>query len=286
VEGGGYRLVTKAGRDIAVNATSTVEDATLVSMLAPYKAKQDAYNATVVGQTTQPINTNEAFTVETNGANLQADAAVWELETKLGNVDIDVHLSGAMTNSLIATGATPAAPVTLTVADMFTAMPYENSLLVLRMNGPQLKRVLERAYRNYYYYKYVTGWGGYSHYTTCMIDTDKVGKITYYDTYPQLPNGNNVTSFTINGTPVDFTNATKFYNVSTVNYLAAGSCNFNDNGVSLWLDGPTIVADTQFYVRDAVINYVRDQALVSPIVEGRLTFLTMNKFFYFPSIMH
>ena len=36
-------------------------------------------------------------------------------------------------------------------------MPYENSLVVMSMNGPQLKAVLERAYRNYYYYKYVSG---------------------------------------------------------------------------------------------------------------------------------
>ena len=36
-------------------------------------------------------------------------------------------------------------------------MPYENSLVVLSMNGPQLKAVLERGYRNYYYYKYVPG---------------------------------------------------------------------------------------------------------------------------------
>ncbi len=51
-------------------------------------------------------------------------------------------------------------------------MPYENSLVVLEMNGPQLKAVLERAYRNYYYYKYVPGYGGYSYYTTCMLDTN------------------------------------------------------------------------------------------------------------------
>jgi hypothetical protein len=48
------------------------------------------------------------------------------------------------------------------------------------MNGPQIKAVLERGYRNYYYYyKYVSGFGGYSYYTTCMLDTNKVGQITY-----------------------------------------------------------------------------------------------------------
>ncbi len=73
-------------------------------------------------------------------------------------------------------------------------MPYENSLVVLEMNGPQLKAVLERAYRNYYYYKYVPGYGGYSYYTTCMLDTNFGNQITYNDLYPALPNGNNVVS--------------------------------------------------------------------------------------------
>ena len=63
-----------------------------------------------------------------------------------------------------------------------------------------------------------------------------------------------------------------YYRVSTVNYLAAGSCNFNDAGVSLWpLD--QIANDTQYYVRDAVINYVTAMGTVSPAIEGRLQFI-------------
>ena len=144
------------------------------------------------------------------------------------------------------------------------------------MNGPQIKTVLERAYRNYWYYNYKANvdpkYGGYSYYTTCMLDTDKNNVITYADMYPAEPNGNNVVSLKINGTPVDFSDATKFYNVSTVNYLAAGSCNFNDAGVSLWPLNQ-IVADTQLYVRDAVIDYVKAQTgPISPKIEGRLAF--------------
>ncbi len=91
------------------------------------------------------------------------------------------------------------------------------------MNGPQLKAVLERGYRNYYYYKYVPGYGGYSYYTTCMLDTNSVGQIYYNDTVPG-PARTATTSraLIINGKPVDFADATKYYKVSTVNYLAAG----------------------------------------------------------------
>jgi hypothetical protein len=195
---------------------------------------------------------------------------VWKLEHE--GVEVDVHLSGAMTNSKIAASATEATPYSLKVSDMFTAMPYENSLVVMKMNGPQLKQVLERAYRNYYFYKYVPGYGGYSYYTTCMLDTDAGNQIVYNDTYPAMPDGNNVLGLFINGKAVDFTNSHKYYRVSSVNYLAAGACNFSDAGKSLWpLD--QIVADTQYYVRDAVIEYVQAQtAPISPTIEGRLLF--------------
>ncbi|MEW6059163.1 MAG: 5'-nucleotidase C-terminal domain-containing protein [Actinomycetota bacterium] len=266
--GGGFEVVSRTGQYLAVTS-ATAEDIAIKAIVDPYVTQLNAYNSKVVGQTTAPIDTLNAFTEETNGANLQADASVFELTQR--GIDVDFHLSGAMTNKLIAPGATEASPVTLTVADMFAGMPYENSLAVMEMNGPQLKAVLERAYRNYYYYKYVPGWGGYSHYTTCMLDTNSIGKIMYRDTYPALPDGNNVAALVINGEGVDFDDASTYYRVSTVNYLAAGSCNFNDGGVSLWpLD--QIVEDTQYYVRDAVIDYITAQGTVSPKIEGRLLF--------------
>jgi hypothetical protein len=146
------------------------------------------------------------------------------------------------------------------------------------MNGPQIKTILERAYRNYFYYKYYDSadpkWGGYSHYTTCMIDIDSVGEIIYTDTYPTMPDGNNVFSLKVNGTPIDFTDADTYYNVSTVNYLAAGSCNNTDGGVTLWpLD--QIVADTQYYVRDAVTEFIQSTETPDPInpqIESRVIF--------------
>jgi hypothetical protein len=191
--------------------------------------------------------------------------------TKKG-VAVDFHLSGAMTNRKIADSATPASPFTLKVSDMFSLMPYENSLVVLSLNGPQLKQILERAYRNYYYYKYVPGYGGYSYYTTCMLDINAGGQITYNDLYPALPDGDNVASLTFGGKEVDFADASTYYRVSTVNYLAAGSCNFNDGGVSLWPLNQ-IVHDTQYYVRDAVIDFVTFKGTVSPAVEGRINFI-------------
>jgi len=275
---GAYEVVSQAGRYITV-PIDTIEDPVVKDIVDPYQTLLNVYNNTEIGETTIPIDALTAFTEETNGANLQADAAVWKLQDE--GIDVDFHLSGAMTNRKIADTATIATPYTLKVSDMFMAMPYENSLVVMEMNGPQLKAVLERAYRNYYYYKYVPGYGGYSYYTTCMLDTNADNNIEYWDKYPALPDGNNVLALTIDGVNVDFTNADKYYNVSSVNYLAAGACNFSDEGETLWpLD--QIVADTQYYVRDAVIEYVTHLTdttgePIHPMIEGRLIF---NKGFF------
>ncbi len=276
---GGYQVVTRAGRDMKVDAAATPEDPTVKAIVDPYNRMLTAYNNTVLGHTTVPIDALSAFTEETNAANMQADASVRELAEH--GINVDFHISGAMTNKAIAADATITNPYTITVADMFTLMPYENSLVALQMNGPQLKTILERGYRNYYYYKYVPGYGGYSYYTTCMLDINAGGQVVYRDTYPMLPDGNNVAALIVDGQRVDFLDATKYYTVSTVNYLAAGSCNFNDDGVTLWpLD--QVVADTQYYVRDAVINYTAAMGDVAPAIEGRLVF--QSNFVYLPLV--
>ncbi len=257
-----------------IPATEASVDPEMETYLTPFVEQLDAYTGTVIGQTEVPIDALDAYTQETNGANLQADSAIYELESN--GIPVDLHLSGAMSNRMVADGATPASPVTLTVGDMYTLMPYENSLLVMEMNGPEIKQVLERGYRNYWWYTYDPGtWGGYSHYTTCMLTTNEGVQITYNDGGPLVPpDGDNVVSLTIDNVSVDFADGSTYYDVSTVNYLAAGSCNYNDAGVTIWpLD--QIVADTQFYVRDSVIDYVAAQTgPIAPEVEGRLAFLT------------
>ncbi|MCJ7557692.1 MAG: 5'-nucleotidase C-terminal domain-containing protein, partial [Gammaproteobacteria bacterium] len=130
-------------------ANDTTVDSEMEAYLQPFEEALDAYTSTPIGQTTAPIDALQAYTQETSGANLQADSAVFELTDN--GIAVDFHLSGAMSNRAVATGATETDPVTLTVNDMYDLMPYENSLLVMSMNGPQIKEELERGYRNYWY---------------------------------------------------------------------------------------------------------------------------------------
>ena len=269
---GGYDVVARAGRDIA-NTTSVAEDAATKAVVQPYDDFLVTYKTRVIGQTTVPIDATSAYITETNAANLQADASLWKLNTVLSpTIHVDFHLSGAMTNGKIATTATPANPYTMTVNDMFTLMPYENSLVVFNLTGAQLKTLLERGYRNYWYYKYSPNYGGYSHYTTCMLDISAGGIITYTNNDPLVYTTTvpHVGGLSFGNTVVDLNDNTITYTVSTVNYLAAGSCNFNDAGVTLWPLGQ-IAADTQNYVRDVVIEYIPTlMQPIAPAVENRL----------------
>lgn len=270
--GGGYEVVSRAGRYIA-NSTSTAQDAEVKAIIDPYDAFFQAYKNRELGQTTVPIDTTNAYITETNGADMQVDASLFKLNQVFGAGSVQGHLSGAMTNAKIAATATSTNPVTMTVNDMFTLMPYENSLVVYTLNGPQLKTILERAYRNYWYYRYGgSTHGGYSYYTTCMLDIDAGGIITYtnHDPLVYTTTVDHVGGLSFGGVTVDFLDATTYYTVSTVNYIAAGSCNFNNGGVTLWPFNQ-IVHDTQYYVRDVMIDYVPTlPSPITPVVENRI----------------
>ena len=87
--GGGYEVVSQAGQYLSVTM-STAEDPAVKAIADPYVSVLAAYNDKVIGQTTVPIDTLKAFTEETNGANLQADSAIFEL-AKNGITDVDFH---------------------------------------------------------------------------------------------------------------------------------------------------------------------------------------------------
>ncbi len=75
-------------------------DDEMMAYLQPFEEALDAYTGTEIGKTTAPIDALQAYTQETSGANLQADAAVFELTDN--GIAVDFHLSGAMSNRKVA----------------------------------------------------------------------------------------------------------------------------------------------------------------------------------------
>jgi 2',3'-cyclic-nucleotide 2'-phosphodiesterase (5'-nucleotidase family) len=79
-----------------IPAAEAAVNGDMETYLQPFVDELNVYTGTSIGQTTVPIDALQAYTQETNGANLQADSAVYELETN--GVAVDLHLSGAMSN--------------------------------------------------------------------------------------------------------------------------------------------------------------------------------------------
>ncbi len=76
--GGGYEVVSETGRYLSVTM-SVVEDPATKAIVDPYMDLSTPTTTRLLAQTTTPIDALQAFTAETNGANLQADASVYEL---------------------------------------------------------------------------------------------------------------------------------------------------------------------------------------------------------------
>jgi hypothetical protein len=134
--------------------------------------------------------------------------------------------------------------------------------------------VLKRGYRNYWWYNQGSPYGGYSHYTTCMLTTGRRQR-GHLHRRPGNRAGRQQRGIPHVQWPIGGLHRRHYlHTLSSVNYLAAGSCNFNNAGVTIWpLD--QIVADTQFYVRDSVIDYIAAQpGPIAPAVEGRVVFPT------------
>jgi len=109
--------------DVIIAIAKTVPSFdTLEAYLQPFVDELDPYTSTEIGQTTAPIDALNAFTEETSGAKVQADAAVFELTDN--GIPVEFHLSGAMNNRKVAESATPADPVMLTVNDIYTLRLY------------------------------------------------------------------------------------------------------------------------------------------------------------------
>ena len=88
---GGYEVVSRAGKTLSV-ATATVEDPTIKALITPYNDLLAAYNNIVLGDTNVQITAIEGFTKETNGANLQTDASIWELQAIMVFRSISISL--------------------------------------------------------------------------------------------------------------------------------------------------------------------------------------------------
>jgi 2',3'-cyclic-nucleotide 2'-phosphodiesterase/3'-nucleotidase len=126
--------------------------------------------------------------------------------------------------------------------DVFEVLPFQNTLVTMKLTGAQLKKTLERGL--------VTSVG--------MVAIS--GILVQFDT--RKPEGERIVSLLLtDGTPVD---DGKLYSVTTNDFVTAGGDGFTE------LPNATDIVDTRIFLRDVLVDYIKDHHVISPIVDGRV----------------
>ncbi len=167
-------------------------------------------------------------------------------ETNLGNLIADciarsvgteiAVINGGGIRSSIATG-------TITIGDCLNVLPFDNYLVKVEMTGETLINLFEQVRQTI---STQTGFGGF-------LQVSEGLEVKYFK---------DATQVLFNGQPVD---PQQHYFVATNDFLAGGG-----NGLTSFIDGIS-AESTGSLAADVFIKFIKENNIVEPSVEGRIT---------------
>ena len=198
-------------------------DPSIARLLEPYQKTLDQTLQTVLGQAAGDL--------------LRSTAG----ESHLGNLVADAVRAKTGTEISLITAADPQMGIPkgpITSRTLFEVLPSEKTVVTMRLNGAQIKRILGR--------------------TMLCVSGVRV-KLD-----PAKPEGKRLVSVRLeNGTPL---RDKDFYTVTTNDYLLMGGDGFTE------FAGGADVEDTGILLRDAVAEHIARLGTVSPHLDGRIQF--------------
>lgn len=216
----GRTLMKMDGQLIPVTNSPPAPD--IAKILAPYQKKVEARMNEVIGEATAdlaPSNNSESSL-----ANLIADAYL-----ENGKTQIALQNPGGIRTRIL--------KGKISWGDAFEVLPFQNTLVTLKLTGAQLKKTLSWDLLA------VSG-------LRVRLDLKK-------------PRGQRLISATLsNGTPIQDTES---YTVTTNDFVLAGGDGFSEVGKG------SEIKDTGILLRDVFVDYIKAHVVLSPAVDGRLT---------------
>lgn len=204
-------------------------------VLNPFREKLDDKLSAVIGETTILLDGERANvrSRETNMGNLVADVLRQETDA-----DIAIQNGGGI-RANIEVGK-------ITLDQIFTVLPFDNYIVSLELTGEQIWQALENGLR---YYPKLSG------------RFPQVSGMSYaFD--PSKPAGERIIEVKIGGKVIDLA---KTYKVATNCFMAGGG-----DGYAMMKDARMLI-ETGTFMRDAVADYIRQQGIINPQTEGRIT---------------
>ncbi len=231
VEGGD---VSEYSGELVPVVASVPDDPDVSGIVASYKGQLDAKLSATVGESLVPLDGERANvrTKETNLGDLVADVL-----RLAGAADIGLMNGGGIRASI------DSGPVTL--GEIFTTLPFDNTLVVIEVSGADLKAALEKSVS-----EYPKQLGGFLQVSGLKFEFD-----------PAKAPGERVVSVTVGDEPLD---PAKLYRVATNDFTAAGG-----DGYDMFKKARVLFASGEM-LRDAMADYMQTAGAVSPSVEGRI----------------
>jgi len=215
------------------------ENAEIKALIAPYEEQLKVKMDEVVGEVLIDLDGERANirSMETNLGDFVAD---WM--RKISGADIAVANGGGIRASI------PKGP--LTVGDIYTVLPFDNLLVLIEVTGQQVLDALENGFS-----QVEEGAGRFPQISGMRV------KINLSN-----PVNERVIEVTVNDEPLDLE---KVYKLVTNDFMAAGGdgyASFAEAESSEWVTGN--------WMRDDLVEYIKENPEVSKEVDGRITIET------------
>lgn len=249
VDGG--KVVAIEARLEAVRPDQGTPDPVVADLVERYRKQIDGVLEGQVAVAKVPLDGENVRRRETNLGNMTAD-----ILRKVSGADAAL-INGGGIRASIAQGP-------IQVKHIYTTLPFDNYIVAVRLTGEQIRQALEHGVA-----RVEEGAGAFP----------QVSGMTFrYD--PGGPAGSRVLEVAIGGRPLE---PAREYAVATNDFLAAGGDGYAAFGDAIrgsadfavvggMMKGEKLVySDAGRWLRDVVIDSLREQGTVAPTVEGRIT---------------
>jgi len=249
----------------------TVKDAKIIKSeghleeIKPEKGKEDKAALVVVNKYKEKVGA--VLNVRIGEAEVDLDGEnVRSRETNLGNFIADVmrNLTGADVAMINGGGIRVSIREgEVKVKDIYSALPFDNYIVAIKLTGKQIREALDHGVSG------VENEGG---------RFPQVSGLTFKYS-PSEKRGPRIKEISIAGKPID---CDREYIVATNDFMAVGGDGYKAFGEAIKSSGDfsviggmmkgekVVYSDSSRWLRDVVVEYIREKKKIAPKVEGRI----------------
>jgi 2',3'-cyclic-nucleotide 2'-phosphodiesterase (5'-nucleotidase family) len=234
--------------------------------IRPEPGKDDKNISAIVEKYRVNVDAVLNETVGEAGADLDGEN-VRRKETNLGDLIADIMRETAHADIALINGGTIRTSIKkgeLKAKHIYSVLPFDNYIVAIRLTGEQIREALEH---------------GVSAIEEGAGRFPQVSGLSFTYLLQEKP-GSRVKEILVAGTPIDLN---KEYSVATNDFLAAGGDGYTAFGnavkssrdfviVGGMMKGEKLLySDSGRWLRDVVIEYIKEKKEITPAVDGRIT---------------